>query len=105
MNEIVVACTTFPNDFDAIALARELVEDQVAACVTVLPPIRSVYRWDGTVVADQEQQLLIKTTREAVGRLWEALRARHPYDVPEFLVLPVVEGNPAYLAWVASGVR
>jgi periplasmic divalent cation tolerance protein len=105
MNEIVVACTTLPGDFDAIALARELVADKFAACVTVLPPVRSIYHWEGTVAVDHEQQLLIKTTREGVGRLWDALRARHPYDVPEFLVLPVLDGNPTYLQWVADGVR
>ena len=104
MPEIVIALTTLPADFDVLALARELVEGHAAACVTVLPPVQSVYQWEGAVTIDREQQLLIKTTRAEVPALWEALKARHPYDVPEFLVVPVVEGNPAYLKWVEERV-
>lgn len=105
MSEIVVAFTTLPADFDVIALARELVGAKVAACVTVLPPVQSVYEWEGTLTVDREQQLLIKTTRGRVAELWEALRARHPYQVPEFLVIPVADGNPAYLKWIGETVR
>ena len=100
MSEIVVAFTTLPADFDVVALARELVGEKVAACVTVLPPVQSVYEWEGTLTVDHEQQLLIKTTRARIAELWDALKARHPYQVPEFLVLPVVDGNPAYLKWI-----
>ena len=104
MSEIVIAFTTLPAEFDALALARELVEARVVACVTLLPPVQSIYEWEGTLTIDREQQLLMKTTRSLVADLWDALRTRHPYQVPEFLVVPVAEGNPAYLKWVQASV-
>ena len=104
MTEIVVALTTVPADFDVLALARELIGWHAAACVTVLPPVQSVYEWDGVVTVDREQQLLIKTTQGKVEELWQMLRARHPHQVPEFLVIPVLEGNPVYLKWIEERV-
>ena len=104
MTEIVVAFTTLPAGFDVLALARELIAGRVAACVTVLPPVQSVYEWEGALTVDHEQQVLMKTTRARVGELWDALRMRHPYQVPEFLVLPVADGNPAYLKWIVESV-
>src|SRR5436190_17744645 len=104
MTEIVVALTTVPADFDAPALARAIIDARVAACVNILPAVRSVYRWQGAVEEALEQQLVIKTTRESVDALWKALKERHPYEVPEFIVLPVVDGNPAYLEWVRESV-
>jgi periplasmic divalent cation tolerance protein len=100
MADFVVALTTVPADFDAAGLARVLVERGLAACVNVLPGATSVYRWDGVVQTDQEQQLLIKTSADKVTALDEAISALSPYDVPEFVVLPVVAGSDAYLAWL-----
>jgi periplasmic divalent cation tolerance protein len=104
MPEIVVAFTTVPAGFDAATLARDLVAARVAACVTIVSSIRSVYRWEGRIHDEGEQQLIIKTTRESADALWTTLKARHPHDVPEFIVLPVVHGNPAYLDWVRGEV-
>jgi periplasmic divalent cation tolerance protein len=72
--------------------------------VTIVPGIRSVYTWKGVPQIDQEQQLFIKTTSEQVDPLWDLLRERHPYDVPEFLVLPVIDGSEQYLEWVDRNV-
>jgi periplasmic divalent cation tolerance protein len=105
MRDIVLALTTVPGDFDASVLARELVDAGVAACVTILPGVRSVYKWQGAINEDAEQQLLIKTSRDRAGAVWTALKARHPYDVPEFVVVPVVDGNPDYLGWIADSVE
>jgi periplasmic divalent cation tolerance protein len=104
MREIVVALTTVPGGFDASTLARDLVEAGVAACVTVLPGVRSIYKWEGALNEDAEQQLLIKTTRDGVAALWAAIKARHPYDVPEFVVVPVLDGNSDYLRWISDSV-
>src|SRR5690242_14127781 len=104
MREIVIALSTVPSGFDALTLARDLVELGVAACVTIVPAVRSVYVWQGAVSEDQEQQLVIKTTRDRVAALWAALKTRHAYDVPEFVVVPVLEGNPDYLRWVGDAV-
>jgi periplasmic divalent cation tolerance protein len=104
MSDVVVALTTVPADLDATALAQELVGSGLAACVNILPGVVSVYTWKGVPQVDGEQQLIIKTTSEMVDALWEALKARHPYETPEFLVVPVVDGSEDYLDWVDESV-
>lgn len=98
--EPVLVLTTLPADADAGAFAQTLVEHRVAACVNMLPVMESVFRWQGRIDRDTERQMLIKTSRERVPALWDCLRALHPYDVPEFIVLPIVDGNAAYLNWL-----
>jgi periplasmic divalent cation tolerance protein len=98
--DCVIALTTLPADADATTLARTLVEERLAACVNILSEMTSIYRWQGRVEKETEQQVVIKTTRARVAVVWERLRELHPYDVPEFLVLSVVGGNDAYLTWV-----
>ena len=105
----VIVLTTVPVDpgdgkLDAIAFGRTLVEEGLAACVNVLPPMESVYRWLGSVHQDAERQLVIKTRAERVDALYGRLKTLHPYEVPEFLVLPVSAGSPSYLDWVRSSV-
>jgi periplasmic divalent cation tolerance protein len=104
MSEFVMALTTVPGDFDSTALAQDLVGAGLAACVNIVPAIKSIYTWEGVPQADHEQQLFIKTTSDQVDALWEVLRSRHPYDVPEFLVIPVVDGSEDYLRWVERSV-
>ncbi len=100
MANVVLVLTTVPEDFDAAQLARTLVDAGHAACVSLLPPMESVYRWQGAIESAQERQILIKTSTDCTGALQAALKALHPYDVPEFLVVPVIGGSPEYLAWV-----
>jgi periplasmic divalent cation tolerance protein len=101
-DEYVLVLTTLPTDADGAAFARTLVEEHLAACVNLLAPMESIYRWDGNIETEAERQLVIKTTRERVAALWDRVRELHPYDVPEFLVLPIVDGNDAYLRWVGE---
>jgi periplasmic divalent cation tolerance protein len=101
-DKFVLALTTFPSDGDAEALATTLVEEGLAACVNVLPPMTSVYRWKGAVERADERQLLIKTTEAQVSALESRLRSLHPYDTPEFLIIKVAGGSPEYLAWLAE---
>jgi periplasmic divalent cation tolerance protein len=100
----VVALTTVAADHDALALGRLLVSEGLAACVNVLPPMQSVYQWHGTIQEDAERQLVIKTRVERLEALEARLRELHPYEVPEFVVLPVVDGSTAYLDWVRASV-
>ena len=100
--EYVIVLTTLPADADGAAFARDLVEERLAACVNLSAPMESIYRWEGTVETESERQLVIKTSRERVAELWDRVRELHPYDMPEFLVTPIVDGNDAYLRWVGE---
>jgi periplasmic divalent cation tolerance protein len=84
MTELVVALTTVPADFDA--------------------PVTSIYIWEGIPQVDREQQLVMKTAADATDALLDFLRTRHPYDVPEFIVLPIVDGSEDYLSWIEKSV-
>ena len=104
-SEAVVAWTTWPAGGDADRFARVLVEERLAACVTTHRPVRSVYRWQGAIEEDEEQLVMIKTTRDRIAALRDRMRRLHPAEVPELVVLPVIDGNPAYLAWIAESTR
>jgi periplasmic divalent cation tolerance protein len=94
--------TNWPDIANARALADELVAARLAACVNILAPCRSVYRWQGKVEEAEEIPLLIKTTAERYPALEAAIRARHPYELPEIVAVPISHGLPAYLDWVAA---
>jgi periplasmic divalent cation tolerance protein len=96
----VIVLTTVGADFDPRPLARELVEQRLAACVNIIPAVTSIYRWQGRVEEEGEQLLIIKTVDANVDALRDALFAGHPYDVPEFVVLPVASTSEAYGAWL-----
>jgi periplasmic divalent cation tolerance protein len=100
----VLVLTTVGGDFDARALARSLVELRVAACVNIVERVVSVYRWEGEITEDAEQLLVIKTMDVQVDALREALFARHPYEVPEFVVVPVAGVSEGYEAWLRGAV-
>lgn len=98
----LLVLTNLPDRAAAERLADLLVEKRVAACVNILAPCRSVYRWQDAVQHDEEHPLLIKTTAEAYSALEAAIRAGHPYELPEIIAVPVERGLPAYLDWVAA---
>ena len=101
-DQFVIVLTTFPADQDAEPLARTLVAEHLAACVNVLPPMTSIYAWKGAVERANERQLVIKTSAARVRDLEARVKALHPYEVPEFVVIPITDGSPDYLAWVAE---
>ena len=98
MNAVIVM-TTVGGSFNAAELARSLVEQRVAACVNIVPHIKSVYRWKDNIDEDNEQLLLIKTSEECVSDLRRALFARHPYEVPEFVVIDIDKMEGPYRDW------
>ncbi|HEX8171249.1 MAG TPA: divalent-cation tolerance protein CutA [Thermoanaerobaculia bacterium] len=100
----VLVLTTVGAGFDAKALARALVELRLAACVNIIDRITSVYQWEGRVSEDAETLLVIKTIDVRTDALREELLRRHPYDVPEFVVLPVESTSDAYGAWLLDAV-
>jgi periplasmic divalent cation tolerance protein len=97
--------TTVDSAEAADRLASTVVTARAAACAQVVGPIRSTYRWDGAVTTDQEWQVVMKTAADAVDRLTELIQARHTYDLPEIVVVPVVGGSAAYLRWVTDETR
>lgn len=101
-SEFVIVLTTFPVEQDAEPLARALVDDRLAACVNILPVMQSVYGWKDVTERAEERQLVIKTTIRRVRELETRLKQLHPYEVPEFLVLPVLDGGRDYLSWLAG---
>jgi periplasmic divalent cation tolerance protein len=94
--------TNLPDRGAAERLADLLVERQLAACVNILAPCRSVYRWKGAVQHDEEHPMLVKTTAERYPELEQAMRENHPYELPEIIAVPIEAGLPAYLDWVAA---
>jgi len=100
MEDLVVVLMTAPDDDVACSLGRTLVEERLAACVNILGGVRSIYRWKGSMCDDSEVSLWVKTRRELLPRLQERVRSLHPYDVPEIIALPIIQGFPPYLAWV-----
>ena len=100
--DYVVVLTTLPAEGDPAEFANALLEERLAACVNIFPEMQSIYRWEGEVEQDTERQVLIKTTSSKLGQLWDRVRELHPYEVPEFLVLPITDGNQAYLQWMRS---
>ena len=97
---VIAVLTNLPDSESAFNLARELVHLRLAACVNVLSPVTSFYRWDGAEEQATEFPLLIKTTEERYDILQAAIRERHPYSVPEVIAWPVSRGLPEYLTWV-----
>ena len=101
MNPLLVV-TNVPDKALAERIAHTLIEARAAACVNILAPCESVYRWQGIVETATEVPLLIKTTEAAYPRVEQILRECHPYAVPEVIAVPIKYGLPAYLAWVAT---
>jgi periplasmic divalent cation tolerance protein len=100
---VVVLCTLPPGDA-ASSIARTLVEERLAACVNLVPAVRSIYEWKGAVQDEPEQLAIVKTTRDGFEALRARLIALHPYDVPEVIAIAVCDGHLPYLGWVHERV-
>jgi periplasmic divalent cation tolerance protein len=97
--------TNLPDRESAVKLARSLVERRLAACINILSPCRSFYQWKGKIEDAEEFPLLIKTTCGRYAELEGAIRAAHPYELPEIIAVPLSGGLPAYLEWVDAETR
>jgi periplasmic divalent cation tolerance protein len=104
MSEAMVILCTCPDEGTASRLARGLVEAQLAACVNILPGIRSIYRWQGAVSDDSEVLMVIKSLASRLDDLEAWLLEHHPYDVPEVVALPAEKVSADYLAWIEANV-
>ena len=105
MTNARILLTTVGDSASAETLAQQLVERRLAACVNIVGPIRSIYRWRGHVHSDPEFLLLIKTTSERAERLRSELKSLHPYELPECVEIAIEGGSDEYLAWIAAEVN
>ena len=105
MTDKIVVLNTCGSEAEAERLARLLVDRRLAACVSILPRLRSFYRWNGVVESEEEWLLLIKSSRPLFEALRAALESGHSYEVPEVLALPVVDGAAAYLDWLQASLE
>jgi periplasmic divalent cation tolerance protein len=105
MTHPLVALCTCPDTDVAQKIASALVTEELAACVNILPNIRSVYRWDGALCNDEEVLLIIKTTSDRLEDLQQRVKALHPYDCPECIAMEITDGLPDYLNWVIAQTR
>jgi periplasmic divalent cation tolerance protein len=100
--EALLILTNCPDEESANAIALAVIEARLAACVNILPRVQSVYRWQGAVESATEIPLFIKSTVTNYPALEAAIKALHPYAVPEIIALPITQGLPAYLNWLAT---
>lgn len=105
MAEHVVVLVTVGNQEQADAIAHALVNEQLAACVNIIGPVRSIYRWEGQVQDDSELLLVIKTQAGLFARVAERVKELHTYQTPEIIALPITAGSEAYLAWLTGATR
>ena len=104
-DQVIVALSTCPDEPGAGQLAQTLVSERLATCVNRVSGVTSTYFWDGRLQEDAEILLIIKTAAARLAELEARLKALHPYELPELVVLPVAGGNEQYLQWVRSGVE
>ncbi len=101
---VVVLCTA-PDESTAQELATLILSEKLAACATLMPNATSLYYWEGKIEQEYEVQMLIKTDKDHLDRLLVCLKAHHPYQTPELLALPVIQGNSEYLSWLYASLR
>jgi periplasmic divalent cation tolerance protein len=100
----LVVLSTFPDAETAARIARVLVDERLAACANLVAAVRSIYRWQGAIQDDAESLAIINTTTDRYPALAARIAELHPYEVPEIIALPMTDGHPPYLAWLAGQV-
>ena len=105
MTNVIVILTTCASEEEAVKIAKALVENCLAACINIVSPVRSIYRWQGKICDEKEWLLIIKTGRERFEELESKIKSLHSYSVPEIICLPVLEGSLAYLEWLEEMTR
>lgn len=104
MPEYVIALTTCPTN-KSKDLALSLVDERVCACVNIIPKVTSIYHWKDKIVTDEESVLIIKTQEDCKDALWNTIKEKHPYEIPEFVILPIKWGSQDYLNWISATIE
>jgi periplasmic divalent cation tolerance protein len=100
MSDAIVVLVTCGSEEEAAKIARRLVEERLAACVNIISPVRSIYRWEGKIWDEKEWVLIVKTRKRRFEELEKKVKLLHSYSVPEIIALPIVEGSASYLKWL-----
>jgi len=101
----IVVLVTCGSEEEALKIANTLVEDHLAACVNLVSPIRSIYRWEGKIWDEKEWLLVIKTQKQRFGEVEKKVKSLHSYSVPEIISLPIIEGSTSYLNWIKENTK
>ena len=102
--EYVIVFTTVASEEQATAIATSLLNDKLAACINIFP-VQSLYTWKGEMAREREWQLIIKTRQQLFSELSAKISSLHEYEVPEIIIIPVVDGSPPYLQWLANSTK
>jgi len=105
MSEPIVVFVTCGSEEEAVKISNALVEEKLAACVNLIPPIRSIYRWEGKIWDEKEWLLFIKTQRKKFDELEKRVKSLHSYTVPEIIALPIIEGSSSYFNWINENTK
>ena len=105
MSQPIIVLVTCGSEEEALRIANVLVEENLAACASMISPIRSIYRWEGKICDEKEWLLIIKTQGHRFAELEKKVRTLHSYSVPEIVSLPITEGSPPYLTWLVEMTR
>lgn len=105
MTDIIIVLVTAGSEEEAEKIARVLAEERLVACVNILSPVRSIYRWEGKVQDDREWLLIIKTQQTHFAAVETRVKALHSYQVPEVIALPVVDGSEKYVQWIRTETK
>ena len=105
MSDPIVVLVTCGSEEEALKIANALVEAHLAACVNLVAPIRSIYRWEGKIWDEKECLLIIKTQKQRFEELQKKVKSLHSYSVPEIISLPITEGSSAYLNWIRENTK
>jgi periplasmic divalent cation tolerance protein len=105
MVEPIIVLVTCGSEEEALKIAKTLVEGRLGACVNLVSPVRSIYRWEGKVQDEKEWLLVIKTQKRRFAQLEKKVKALHSYSVPEIISLPITEGSSAYLNWIKENTE
>ena len=104
-SEFIFVLVTCGSEEEALKIANALVEGHLAACVNLISPVRSIYRWEGKIWDEKEWLLVIKTQKQRFEELEKKVRSLHSYSVPEIISLPITEGSSAYLNWISENTK
>lgn len=103
--QLILVMTNVSETSTAHKIARQLIEQRLAACVNCLPAVQSLYRWQGEIEESTEITLLIKTTRISYAEVEATIKMLHPYQLPEIIAVPIVDGLPQYLGWIEQETK